>query len=250
MIPLIIAGAAAGLAGQLGGAAIQGYYSDKASQREADARAKAAADLRQQGQITDAQYNQLINQINQYYNTRGSLGTQGDVNAYKQAITGYNPEDFANIDYSKIDNADANGNFIYGKTKEDFINPYYSAIIGDTANQIQHTAAGAGIGRGTGAALNIAKGVSEKSDELYRTAMQDYQNDRNFEYQKYADAIKNNQNRLNALNTATQYKIGLQGNLASDYYNTMDARQSDLMAAQQDRLNAQVGYSSAIAGLY
>lgn len=240
MIPLIIAGAAAGLAGQLGGAAIQGYYSDKAAKREADARASAAAQLRQQGQITDAQYNQLINQINQYYNTRGSLGTQADANAYKQAIAGYNPEDYA---------ADV-GEFNYGKTKEDFLNPYYSAIIGDTANQIQHTAAGAGIGRGTGAALNIAKGVSEKSDELYRSAMQDYQNDRTFEYQKYADAIKNNQNRLNALNSAQQYKIGLQGNLASNYYDTMDARQSDLMAAQQDRLNAQVGYASAMAGLY
>lgn len=242
MIPLIIAGAAAGLAGQLGGAAIQGYYSDKASKREADARKDAANQLRQQGQITDAQYNQLISQINQYYNTRGSLGTQADVNTYKQAIAGLNPEDYA---------ADI-GDFSdqYNKTKEDFLNPYYSAIIGDTANQIQHTAAGAGIGRGTGAALNIAKGVAEKSDELYRTAMQDYQNDRTFEYQKYADAIKNNQNRLDALFNANKYKIDLQGNLASDYYNTQDARMSDIMAAQQDRLNAQVGYASAMAGLY
>lgn len=240
MIPLIIAGAAASVAGSLGGAAISGYYADKAAKREADARKEAAAQLRAQGQLTDSQYSQLIDQINQYYNTRGSLGTQSDVNAYKQAIAGYNPKDYAATDPG----------FDYDKTKEDFINPYYSAIIGDTANQIQHTAAGAGIGRGTGAALNIAKGVAEKSDELYRTAMQDYQNDRSFEYQKYQDAIRNNQNRLNALNTANQYKIGLQGNLASDYYNTMDARQSDLMAANQDRLNAKAGYDSAIAGLY
>ena len=240
MIPLIIAGAAASVAGSLGGAAISGYYSDKAAKREADARKEAANQLRAQGQITDSQYNNLINQINQYYNTRGSLGTMSDVNAYKQAIAGYNPEDYAATDPG----------FNYGKTKEDFINPYYSAIIGDTANQIQHTAAGAGLGRGTGAALNIAKGVTEKSDELYRSAMQDYQNDRSFEYQKYQDAIRNNQNRLNALNTANQYKIGLQGNLASDYYNTQDSRMSDIMQAQQDRLNAQAGYASAISGLY
>lgn len=228
------------MAGSLGGAAISGYYADKAAKREADARKEAANQLRAQGQITDSQYNNLINQINQYYSTRGSLGTQSDVNAYKQAIAGYKPEDYAAKDPG----------FDYDKTKEDFINPYYSAIIGDTANQIQHTAAGAGLGRGTGAALNIAQGVASKSDELYRSAMQDYQNDRTFEYQKYQDAIRNNQNRLNALNTANQYKIGLQGNLASDYYNTMDARQSDLMAANQDRLNAKAGYDSAIAGLY
>ena len=240
MIPLIIAGAAAGVAGQLGGAAISGYYADKASEREANARKEAAAQLRQQGAVTDAQYNQLIDQINQYYNTRGSLGTRSDVNAYKQAIAGYNPEDYA---------ADV-GEFNYGKTVEDFTNPYYAQIIGQTRDQLQHTAAGAGLGRGTGAALNIAQGVASKSDELYNTAMNQYNQDRSFEYQKYQDAIRNNQNRLNALNSANQYKIGLQGNLASNYYDTQDSRMSDIMQAQQDRLNAQTGYASALAGLY
>lgn len=240
MIPLIVAGAAASLAGSLGSAAIQGHYADKASQRELAARQAAAAQLKEQGQLTDAQYNQLIGQINQYYNNRGSLGSQSDVNAYKQAIAGYNPNDYVAADPG----------FNYGKTKDDFVNPYYAAIIGDTANAIQHTAAGAGLGRGTGAALNIAQGVASKSDELYRSAMQDFQNDRNFEYQKYSDAIRNNQNRLNALNQATQYKMGLQGDLANDYYNAQDSRMSDIMQAQQDRLNAQAGYASAISGLY
>ena len=80
--------------------------------------------------------------------------------------------------------------------------------------------------------------------------MNQYNQDRQFEYQKYADAIQNNQNRLNALRTANEYKIGLQGNLAQDYYNTKDSRMSDVLQAQQDRMNAQVGYASAIAGLY
>lgn len=240
MVPLIVAGAIAGAAGQLGGAAIQGYYADKASEREADARKQAASQLRAQGQITEGQYNELINQINNYYNTRGSLGTQSDVNTYKQAIANYNPEDYA---------ADV-GEFNYGKTVEDFTNPYYAQIIGQTRDQLQHTAAGAGLGRGTGAALNIAEGVAAKSDELYNTAMNQYNQDRQFEYQKYADAIQNNQNRLNALRTANEYKLGLQGNLAQDYYNTKDSRMSDVLQAQQDRMNAQVGYASAIAGLY
>ena len=239
MVPLLI-GAAAGMAGQLGGAAIQGYYSNEASKREANARKEAAAQLRQMGQLTDAEYQNLIGQINDYYSTRGSLGTQSDVNAYKQAIAGYNPEDYA---------ADV-GEFNYGKTVEDFANPYYAQIIGQTRDQLQHTAAGAGLGRGTGAALGIAQGVASKSDELYNTALNQYNQDRTFEYQKYADAIRNNQNRLNALNTAQQYKIGLQGNLATDYYNTQDSKMSDLMQAQQDRMNAQAGYASAISGLY
>ena len=237
-IPLIAAGIMAGAS--LAGTAYSAYKQGEAAEADLEARKEAAAQLRQQGQLTDNEYNQVINQINQYYNQRGSLGTQQDANAYKQAIASYNPEDYA---------ADV-GQFNYDKSKEDFLNPYYSRIIGDTAQNIQHTAAGAGLGRGTGAALNIAKGTAEKSDELYRTAMQDYNQDRSFAYQQYQDAITNNQNRLNALNTANQYKIGLQGNLAQDYYNTQDSRMSDIMKAQQDRLAAQQNYASAMAGLY
>lgn len=237
-IPLIAAGIMAGAS--LAGTAYSAYKQGEAAEAELAARKEAAQQLKQQGALTDNEYNAVINQINQYYNQRGSLGTQSDVNAYKQAIANYNPEDYAaNV-----------GTFNYDKTKEDFVNPYYGRIIGDTAAQIQHSAAGAGLGRGTGAALNIAKGVSEKSDELYKTAMQEYNQDRGFAYQQFQDAITNNQNRLNALNQANQYKIGLQGNLAQDYFNTKDSRMSDILQAQQDRLNAQTAYGTAMAGLY
>ena len=246
----LIAAAAIGAGASLLGSAISSYSQYKAQQAELEARKEAANQLRQQGQITESEYDKLIQDIGNYYNNRGSLGTQADANAYKKAIEGYDPEHFSTIDYSKIDNADANGNFNVDYTKEDFLNPYYGRIIGDTANSIQHSAAGAGLGRGTGAALNIAKGVSEKSDELYRTAMQDYQNERNFDYQKYQDAIANNWKQLNALREGTEYKIGLQGNLAQDYYNTLDARTSDVVKAQQDKLAAQQTYAQAIAGLY
>ena len=238
MIPLIAAGI--GAAATLGGSAISSYYANKASEAELEAKKEAAKQMASSGQGTQAQYDKLIGDINTYYANRGSLGTAQDANAYKQAIANYNPEDYV---------ADI-GDFEFNQTKEDYLNPYYSRIIGDTANSIQHTAAGAGLGRGTGAALNIAKGVSEKSDELYRTAMQDYKDARDFAYQQYQDKITNNQNRLNSLNQSTQYKMGLQGSLASDYYNTMDAKQGDLMNAYQDKLNSKAAYDTAIAGLY
>jgi len=242
--PLIAAGIIAGAS--LLGSGIQSYYGNKAAEAELQAKKEAADKLAAEGAITQSQYGNIINSINQYYATRGSLGTASDANAYKKAISEYNPEYYA-YDFDKeLGTFDDN----YTKTKEDFLNPYYSRIIGDTANSIQHSAAGAGLGRGTGAALNIAKGVGEKSDELYRTAMQDYQNDRNFAYQQYQDRIANNQARLDALNKSTQYKMGLQGTLAEDYYNVQDARQSDMMKAQQDKLNAKAAYDTAIVGLY
>lgn len=239
MVPLLIA-AGVGAAATIGGSAIQGYYADKASEREANARKEAAAELKKQGQLTDAEYGKMINEINQYYNTRGSLGTRSDVNDYRSAIQNYNPEDYVAEDQG----------FNFDKTKEDYINPYYAQIIGQTRDELQHTAAGAGLGRGTGAALNIAKGVAEKSDELYNTAMSEYRDERDFAYKQYTDAITNAQNRLNALREGNQYKMGLQGNLAQNYFDSMDARQSDLMAANQDKLNAQVAYGNALAGLY
>lgn len=246
----LIAAAAIGAGASLLGSAISSYSQYKAQEAELEARKDAVRELKEQGAITDAQYNELINNINNYYETRGGLGTLQNANEYREAIAKYDPAKFAKIDYSKIENADANGNFNVDYTKEDFVNPYYSRIIGDTANTIQHTAAGAGLGRGTGAALNIAKGTAEKSDELYRTAMQDYQNQRDFDYKKYADAISNNWKQLDALRSGTEYKIGLQGNLAADYYNIKDQAMADQMKAQQDRLAAQQTYANAISGLY
>ena len=238
MLPLIAAGAMA--AGQLAGTAITNYYNDKAAQREADARAKAASQLYRNGQMTDNEYLKTIDSIDQFYDRRKGLGNAGDINAYRQALADYNPEDYA---------ADV-GEFSYDKTKEDFLNPYYSRIIGDTANSIQHSAAGAGIGRGTGAALNIAKGTAEKSNELYNTALNEFNTDRDFAYKQYSDAIRNNQARLNALREGTQYKMGLQGDLAQDYINTQDQAFADQMKAQQDRMAAKQAYDTALVGLY
>lgn len=241
MWPVIAAGI--GAAASLGGSAIQAYSNYKSQEAELNARKDAAAELKQQGLLTNREYKSIINQIDQYYATRGSLGSSSDVDAYKKAIAGYNPEDYAYKPDKTFDET-------YTKTKEDFLNPYYARIIGDTANTIQHTATGAGLGRGTGAALNIAKGVSEKSNELYNSAMNEYNQDRDFAYKTYADAIKNNQARLDALRSGTEYKLGLQGKLAQDYYNTQDSRISDQLKAQQDRLAAQQTYANAISGLY
>ena len=225
---------------QIIGSGIQGIFGSDAQEEELKAKKEAADRLKQMGQITDAEYNSLISQIDQYYQNRPTLGNQQDINAYRQAIAQYNPEDYA----AEV------GEFDKTYDKEDYLNPYYGNIIADTANQIQHTAAGAGLGRGTGAALNIAKGTAEKSDELYRTAMQEMNQDRAFDYQKFQDSIVNQQNRLNALRAANETKIGLTGNLAQDYLGTQDQSMADRMKAQQDRLNAQTGYAGAMASLY
>jgi hypothetical protein len=188
----------------------------------------------------DTQYVNLLNQINDYYGQRGSLGTADDANKYAQAIRDYDVNGAAYMP----------GEFNYGRTIESFESPYKEAMLGDVVSSIQHSAAGAGLGRGSGAAGAIAQGVLDKSLELRREANSEYQADRTFEYSKYNDYIRNMNQALAQRQQALNNKLTLQGNLAQDYYGAMDARQSDIMGATQDRIATGTQYSTAMAGLY
>ena len=189
-------------------------------------------------------YNRIINGIGDYYKQRGSLGNASDSAAYRQAIEGYNPDSFVYTP-GQFNSAD------YGVgSREDYVNPYYNQIINDTAAQVQHTAAGAGVGRGSGAAQAIATEVAQKNNDLWREANQEYNDERNFAYNQYSDYIRNMQNALDAKRAATDTKVSMQGNLANDYYSVMDAQQSDRLKALQDQIATNSTYSTAMAGLY
>lgn len=230
-IPAIIGGAVA--LGQLGAGLYNDYKERESKSKGRDYTRRAKADAA-------AQYGQMMGDLEGYYDQRGSLGTEADANAYRAAIGGYDPNSFV---YNR-------GQFGYNKTRDDFINPNYDRIIGDTAATVQHTAAGAGLGRGSGAATAISDAVVRKNEELYNDAQRAYEADRDFAYKNYSDYATAMQDALNQKRAATESKIALQGNLAQDYYNTMDNRQSDLLKLQQDRMATLSGYDAAIAGLY
>lgn len=234
MIPAIVAGGIA--AANLIGNAIQ-------ASNDADRRSEARARLRGQKAALDSDYASVLEDIGKYYTDRGGLGTADDVTSYRTLVTGYNPDDFV---YSPDKTFDET----YSKTRDDFINPYMQKIIGDAAQQVQHTAAGAGVGRGSGAVEAIAAEVAQKSNDLYREAQQEYKDDRNFEYNKYNDYIAQKQRELDTKRQALDSKINLTGNLAQDYFSVMDAEQADKLKLGQDRRAAQVTYDSAMAGLY
>lgn len=210
------------------------------SDAERESRAEGRQWLSGQQASANSQYDQMLRDIDAYYKRRGSLGTAQDVNSYKSAIAGYSPDEFVYTPEG----------FSYNKTRNDFITPYYDQIIGDMTSQVQHSAAGAGLGRGSGAAQAIAQAVAEKDNELFKEAQQEYKDDRNFEYQKYADYAQTMQRALDAKRAATDTKIALQGNLAQDYYGAMDAAQADRIRAQQDKIATGTTYSTAMAGLY
>jgi hypothetical protein len=181
----------------------------------------------------------MLRDIDSYYNGRGSLGTAQDVTSYKDAIAGYDPNKFV---YDR-------GEFDYGKTANDFITPLRDKIVANEVAGVQHSAAGAGLGRGSGAAEAIAQAVADKDEELYRLAQEDYRDDRDFAYKKYSDYAQAMQNKLDTLRAATDTKLTMQGNLANDYYATMDAAQADRLKARQDKLATDATYAQAMAGL-
>ena len=234
MVPAIVAGAVA--AGSIATSLYNSYQDRKA---RSESRAALASQLGE----ANKSYDQTIKEIGEYYKNRGSLGTDADVTAYRDLMSAYNPNDYI------VDVTDPNNQFQYTKTRDDFLNPYYNKIIQDTTDQVQHSAAGAGLGRGSAAAYMIAKEVAEKNNELYKEAQQEYKDDRNFEYNRYSDYIKQQQEALNQKRAAMDTKMTLQGNLANDYYSVMDARQSDLLKAQQDKINTASQYAIAMSGL-
>jgi hypothetical protein len=230
MIPALIAGgiAAASLIGNM-------YNSNQ----DRKSRERAASRLSEQQRATDNEYSQMLRDIDSYYNGRGSLGTAQDVTSYKDAIAGYDPNKFV---YDR-------GEFDYGKTADDFITPLRDKIVANEIAGVQHSAAGAGLGRGSGAAEAIAQAVADKDEELYRLAQEDYRDDRDFAYKKYSDYAQAMQNKLDTLRAATDTKLTMQGNLANDYYATMDAAQADRLKARQDKLATDATYAQAMAGL-
>lgn len=233
MVPALVAGGIA--AASLISNAMQ---ANEDSRRRENARAR----LEKQQQQQDNEYMQMLSDIGQYYDTRGSLGSADDVRAYRESVGSYNPDDFV---YNRGKFSDT-----YDKTREDFLNPYMEAIIGDTAATVQHTAAGAGLGRGSGAATAIADAVAKKNDELVRTAQQDFESDRNFAYKEYEDYARAMQEALDTKRSGLENKINMTGNLANDYFSAMDARKADELKARQDKMSADTAYANAMAGLY
>lgn len=227
----IVAGAVQGI----GGLALGAYDSYKTR----EAKEKARKELKKLGLESDASYATMLQDLTNHYANRNTLGTAEDAQTYKDLIKGYDPNDYA-YDFDE---------FEYNKTADDFINPYRDKIIKGTSDALQHTAAGAGLGRGTGAALNIAKGVADKDQELYNTAYNQFSDDRNTSYNQWSDYINKMQNKLNTLQQGYNSQVTMQGNLADDYFKVNDAKMADQLKLAQDREAAKASYATQIASI-
>lgn len=229
------AGAAAGPIGALAGGAlglIGGIFSAYGDETDEKRKRQLLAEAQEKFNLTQDQVDSLLEQY--YENPDNFLGTPEDVQAYRDYVQNYNPNDYV-ADYDE---------FSYDKTVDDFVNPYYDKIIADTSKRIQNSAAGAGVGRGTGAANAIAQGVAEKENELYQTALNQYNTDRAQSYTEWSGNIDKMQQRLNALRAATETQGNNLGNLAQSYTESQQNKFSDQIGTLQNRSNGNLQLAS------
>lgn len=219
-----VAGGAVGLA-----AGLFGEY--EAASTESEKREV----LKKASQQLNASTTELQSLVNQWYKDNPSIGSKQDVETYSNLTHDYDPNEFV-YDFEDFD-------------KEYDVNDYYApnreALIEKTGDAVQARAAGAGIGRGTGAANQIATAVADKNESLYKDALDSMNQDRQFAYNLWNAKIQHGQNRLSQLKSAKDTQLQLYGGLAEDFQNWNQSKLQQQVDIDQQRANNQLSLTLA-----
>ena len=229
------AGAAFGPWGALAGGAIglaAGLFS---AYEEAEDEKERQRILEQASQQLNASTEELQSLVNQWYKDNPSIGSQKDVESYRNLIDTYDPNEFV-YNYEDFDDK---------YNVDDYYAPNREALIEKTGDAVQARAAGAGIGRGTGAANQIATAVADKNEELYKDALEAMNQDRQFAYNLWNAKIQQGQNRLNQLKNAKDTQLSLYGGLAEDFQNWNKSKLQQQIDLDQQKMNNQLSLTLA-----
>lgn len=219
-----VAGGAIGLA-----AGLFGEY--EAASNESEKRKV----LEKASQLLNASTSELQSLVNQWYKDNPSIGSRQDVETYSKLTHDYDPNEFV-YDFEDFDEQfDVN----------DYYAPNREALIEKTGDAVQARAAGAGIGRGTGAANQIATAVADKNESLYKDALDAMNQDRQFAYNLWNAKIQHGQNRLTQLKNAKDTQLQLYGGLAEDFQNWNQSRLQQQVDLDQQRMNNQLALTLA-----
>lgn len=232
------AGAAFGPWGALAGGAIGLAAGLFGAYEQAQDEKERSRILERASEQLNASTEELKAAVDQWYKDNPSIGSQSDINDYQAlihggtlsngtAVEGYDPNEFV-YDYKDFDN---------NYNVDDYYAPNREALIEKTGDAVQARAAGAGIGRGTGAANQIATAVADKNESLYRDALAAMNQDRQFAYNLWNAKIQQGQNRLNQLKSAKDTQLSLYGGLAEDFQNWNKAKLQSQIDLDQQKMN-------------
>lgn len=229
------AGAAFGPYGALIGAGVGTLAGIFSAYEDAQSEREKREILEKAAQQLNTSVEDLRQKLRDYYEQNSSIGTQKDVEAYQQLISEYDPNEFV----YEAEDFDNNYNV------DDYYAPNREALIEKTGDAVQARAAGAGIGRGTGAANQIATAVADKNEELYKDALEAMNQDRQFAYNLWNAKIQQGQNRLNQLKNAKDTQLSLYGGLAEDFQNWNQAQLQSELDLDKQKMNNQLSLTLA-----
>lgn len=200
--------------------------------------------LRQLSQQTNASYDKIKSMYDSFYENYQPGGTQQDAIEAAQKIRNWDDTVAKRFEEAGLSDPDSY-KFSYDKDVEDFLNPYMGNVIDISNAKVQHSAAGAGLGRSTGAAKAIAENTAREYNDIYNTALSAYQSDRSQSYNEWSDYLDKMQNRLNTLLTNDQWAIDQQRSLGEDALNWQSQKTQNLANLEKDRVNTQTQITMA-----
>lgn len=190
-----------------------------------EAKQRAVQNAGAQANVT---YDQMMNMLNNYNDSRMKLADNDTVQQYRDLIQNYEPQTY---DFDK---------FSYNKSVDDFINPEAEKIAQLAGLETQAQAAGQGNAKGTGGLANIGYSKWKAAEDLYKDAQAQYNADRSQAYQEYGDYIANMQNKLNTISQGQLQKANLLGGAVSNEQQQQADYISDLLGIMGDKTSTNI----------
>lgn len=223
----VVAAAMIGAGATLAGGAAQAWATNRNTEEQAKLAREKAARVQEAVQRGEASYDKSLEQLERYRAGQTKFATPQMQQEYQSMIAGYNPEDYV-YDFDK---------FEFGKSAEDYLDPYVDEIVQRAGTNVMHQYGKTGMGDSGFEQMAAFRAEADKMSELRQQAMEEYRQDRQFAYQEYSDYIANMQNKYNTMANLTINKINLlSGAIAHDEKQESDYM-SDLLAVQTGRAN-------------
>jgi hypothetical protein len=155
----------------------------------------------------ESDYDKMVELLEGYREGQDRFVTPEMKQKYREMLSEYDPNAYI-YDFDKFQFTDENGKPL---SREDFVVENKDAMLADIESALSHSAAGAGLGRGSGAAGAIAQGVADKSLELQRLANQEYQQERANAYNEWSDYIDKMQAKMGLQEAGYRQQMGMIG---------------------------------------
>jgi hypothetical protein len=168
---------------------------------------KRAQRLKDLEEEVSSDYTNMMKLLSGYHDKQDRFVTPEMKQEYQRMLSEYDPNAYI-YDFDKFQFTDENGKPL---TREDFVVENKDAMLADIESALSHSAAGAGLGRGSGAAGAIAQGVADKSLELQRLANQEYQQERANAYNEWSDYIDKMQAKMGLQEAGYRQQMGMIG---------------------------------------